>query len=62
MISWYCHTVFRQMKKRKKERKRKRKQKDITGCARHSILQGSIQQNNAVINYHDLRNKEKQVF
>lgn len=58
MISWYCHTVFRQLKKKD----RKRKQKDITGCARHSILQGSIQQNNAVINYHDLRNKDKQVF
>lgn len=42
MISWCCHTVFRQ-----KERKH------INGYAGHSILQASLQQDNVVVNYQE---------
>lgn len=45
-----------------KENKDKKKTKNITGYAGHSVLQGSVQQNNAVISYYDLRNKKEQVF
>lgn len=44
------------------EKEKTKKTKNITGYAGHSVLQGSAQQNNAVISYYDLRNKKEQVF
>lgn len=52
----YCFQANR------KGRKKNKTPQKVTGYAGHSILQGSIQQNNAVINYNDLTNKKEQVF